>query len=117
MTFDIKQSNKVNCFKYEFSLTLEKTGIYKYNGKTITKKYLIPKTQINKVFKNTYSFGCNKRKDLKYMDFLVQDFKIKVSEKLENIYIDAETNLNIFISRSNNFESWLKDAKVTIKDC
>lgn len=101
---------------YEFSLQLDRTGTLELNGKTIYKKYKIPKIEINKIFENKYKFGFTNKTDLYYLDFLVEEFKYKIAEFVEDAYIKEQINSLLFIKRQNKFEEWLKNVEITIKD-
>lgn len=101
---------------YEFSLQLDKTGNIEMNGKTIYKNYKIPKVEINKIFENKYKFGFTNKTDLYYLDYLVEEFKYKVCELIEDSYLSENINSLLFINRQNRFEEWLKNAEITIKE-
>lgn len=101
---------------FELSLVLNRTGDANLNNKTISKIYKIPTTEINKVFLNQYIFGANKKRDLNYLDYLIQEFKHKVAEIFENIHLSENIDHLTFVKRSIRFENWLADVKIQVKE-
>ena len=111
----IKYLNK-ECFKYEFSIVLKRTGIIELDNKTFYKNFRVPKEQINKVFKDQYIFGTTKKTNLLHLDYLEQVFKHQIIDKIENEYVLKDFAPSVFIDKQIVFEDWLKGAKITIKE-
>lgn len=111
----IKYLNK-ECFKYEYSIVLKRTGIIELDDKTFYKNFRVPKEQINKVFKDQYIFGTTKKTDLLHLDYLEQVFKNQIIDKIENEYVLQDFEPSVFIDKQIVFEDWLKGAKITIKE-
>jgi len=111
----IKYLNK-DCFKYEFSVVLKRTGIIELDNKTFYKNFRIPKEQINKVFKDQYIFGTTEKTELVYLEYLEQVFKNQVIDKIENEFVKKDFSPEVFIEKQIVFEDWLKEVKINIKE-
>ena len=108
--------NESTNFEFELSVKLNRTGIFLLNGKTITQKFRVPREQLNKVFKNQYIFGTKYKRDLKQLDYLVQGFKEKVSDKINIEIMNDSRRFEIVLTRQNRFEEWLKNIEINIKE-
>ena len=103
-------------FQFELSIKLNRTGIHSLNGKIITQNFTVQRELLNKVFKNQYIFGTPYKRDLKQLDYLVQGFKEKVSEKISEEIMKDMGRIDLIVTRQNRFDEWLANTEVAIKE-
>jgi hypothetical protein len=103
-------------FVYELSIELNKTSVKDLNNKIISKEFTIEKNKINKIFENQFVFGSSKKMDLSYIDYLIQGFKEKISEFVENEILKKDKYIDLIISDINIFEKWLIDSEIKVKE-
>jgi hypothetical protein len=108
--------DKSTHFQFELSIELKRTGIYSLNDKTICQNFTIQKELLNKVFKDQYIFGTPFKRDLKHIDYLIQGFKEKVSEKISGEIMKDMGRIDLIVTRQNRFDEWLTGAEVVIKE-
>ena len=103
-------------FQFELSIKLNRTGIHSLNGQIITQNFTVQRELLNKVFKNQYIFGTPYKRDLKQLDYLVQGFKEKVSEKISAEIMKDMCRIDLIVTRQNRFDEWLANTEVAIKE-
>ena len=108
--------DKSTHFQFELSIKLSRTGFTSLNGKIITQNFKVQRDQLNKVFKNQYIFGTPYKRDLKQLDYLVQGFKEKVSEKINEEIMKDMGRIDLIVTRQNRFDEWLANTEIIVKE-